>query len=90
MVFKGLQKGFFKKQEFIFSARMNKFTIIYKEQANSVILKGSWDNWTTAIEMNKSQDGFESEISTNEKEIEFKFVVDGNWELSSILINRFV
>ncbi|KAJ3892739.1 hypothetical protein GG344DRAFT_34106, partial [Lentinula edodes] len=53
-------------------------------EPNSVIVTGSFDEWSQSKRLQKGEDGFKgtAEINWNEK-ITYKFVVDGQWVVNN-------
>jgi len=50
------------------------------ENANKVILSGSFNKWDEKLfKMNKTEDGWELTLQINPNEYQYKFIVDGNW-----------
>ncbi|EJD01256.1 uncharacterized protein FOMMEDRAFT_135492 [Fomitiporia mediterranea MF3/22] len=48
--------------------------------AHSVIVTGTFDNWTSSVHLNKSDTGFTTSVAVPwDSKILYKFIVDGNW-----------
>ncbi|KAJ3325446.1 hypothetical protein HDV06_004305 [Boothiomyces sp. JEL0866] len=58
-----------------------KFTFTWELEGSQVLLKGSWDNWTGAIEMIKVGNKFVSDLYLPDASYEYKFIVDGEWRI---------
>ncbi|ORX48524.1 hypothetical protein DM01DRAFT_1116726 [Hesseltinella vesiculosa] len=56
-------------------------SITWEHGGEKVYLTGTFDNWQRTIEMTKLENGtFFHELSSVVLPVEYKFVVDGNWQ----------
>ncbi|KAI6191722.1 AMPKBI domain-containing protein [Aphelenchoides bicaudatus] len=62
----------------------DEYPVVFKwtnHPARSVFLAGSWDNWKTKIPLVKSTSDFSTIINLNPGKYEYKYFVDGKWQL---------
>eukprot|EP00834_Sanchytrium_tribonematis_P005209 NODE_300_length_10433_cov_0.716470.p7 type:complete len:205 gc:universal NODE_300_length_10433_cov_0.716470:9546-10160(+) len=51
------------------------------ESAKKVAIKGEWDNWTNENELARSENGFSIDLDIPSGNYEFKFIIDGDWQI---------
>ncbi|CDK25031.1 unnamed protein product [Kuraishia capsulata CBS 1993] len=60
-----------------------KYTFEWPSSANEVYVTGTFDNWSKSVLLNEENGKFSKTLSLPDEKVFYKFVVDGNWVLSS-------